>query len=131
VYAQSKLANLLFSAELARRLEGTEVTSNALHPGDVVTSVVRDSLLLSVGIQIGRLFLATPAEGARTSLHLATAAELNGVSGRYFVDCEPRPAAAAAHDGAAAAELWRFSAELSGIPERAGWRAPSAAGVVG
>ena len=128
VYAQSKLANLLFSAELSRRLEGTAVTSNALHPGDVATTVVRDSRLLSLAIILGRLFLDTPAEGARTSLHLATAPELSGVSGRYFVACQSRPPAAAAQDADAAARLWQVSAELCGIPERSGWRAPSPAG---
>jgi hypothetical protein len=99
------------------------VTSNALHPGDVATTVVRDSRLLSLGMVLGRLFLDTPAEGARTSLFLATEAELQTVSGRYFVACEPRPPAPAAEDAAAAARLWQVSAELSGIPERASWRA--------
>lgn len=113
-YRQSKLANVLFSNELARRLAGTGVTSNSVHPGDVATEVVRDSKLLALGQQwIGKLFLLTPEEGARTSLHAATAPSLEGVTGRYFADCRETPASRPALDEAAAARLWAFTERLA------------------
>ncbi|MBW2456520.1 MAG: SDR family oxidoreductase [Deltaproteobacteria bacterium] len=114
-YVHSKLANVLFASELARRLEGTGVTSNSLHPGNVATSVVRDSQLLSLGIQVGRLFLRTPAQGARTTLHLATAPELQEVSGCYFADCRLRRPSRPARDEDAALRLWRVSRALCGL----------------
>jgi NAD(P)-dependent dehydrogenase (short-subunit alcohol dehydrogenase family) len=117
-YAHSKLANVLFASELARRLAGTAVTSNSLHPGNTATSVVRDSLLLRLGIQVGRLFLRTPAEGARTSLFLATAPELQEVTGRYFVNGRLRQPSRAARDPEAARRLWQVSLQLCGLDER-------------
>lgn len=112
-YRQSKLANVMFANELARRLEGTGVTSNSLHPGDVATNVVRDSPLLAWGLaNIARFFMKTPEEGARTSIHVATAPELERVSGRYFRDCREARPADAALDEAAAARLWALSEEL-------------------
>jgi len=116
-YVHSKLANLLFAAELARRLAGTGVTSNALHPGNVATSVVRDSRLLTLGIQVGRLFLRTPVQGARTTLFLATAPELDDVTGRYFADCRLRQPARAARDATTARRLWQVSRTLCGQGE--------------
>ncbi len=117
-YAHSKLANVLFSLELARRLEGTGVTSNCLHPGNVATTVVRDSRLLSVGIQVGRLFLLTPTEGARTSLHLATAPELDGVTGGYFASCQQQQPSSAGQDTETASRLWRVSQALCRLDDR-------------
>ncbi len=117
-YVHSKLANVLFANELARRLEGTGVTSNSLHPGNVATTVVRDSPLLSLGIQVGRLFLKTPAQGARTTLYLATAPELQEVSGRYFADCHLRRPSRPARDEDAALRLWRVSRALCGLGDR-------------
>lgn len=112
-YRQSKLANVMFANELARRAEGTGITSNSLHPGDVATNVVRDSRFLSWGLAtIARFFVKTPEEGARTSIHVATAPELEKVSGRYFRDCREAKAAAAALDTAACARLWALSDEL-------------------
>ncbi len=113
VYGQSKLANVLFSNELARRLDGTGVTSNALHPGDVATAVTRDSGFLDWGINwVGKRWLLTPEEGARTSLHVATSTTLAETSGSYFSrlrEAAPNPLA---HDRELATELWDLSEEL-------------------
>lgn len=119
-YSMSKLANVLFANELARRLEHTTVTSNSLHPGEVATNVVRDSWLLSIGIRIARPFLMSAREGAATSLHVATAPALDRVSGHYFRDCRSVPCAPAAQDIDAAARLWRWSdATLANALDRA------------
>ncbi len=112
-YRQSKLANVLFTMELARRLEGSGVTATALNPGDVHTDVVRDSAFLSWGINvIGPMYLLTPEEGARTSLYAATAPELEGVSGAYFAFCERTEPSAAALDPRQAERLWALSEKL-------------------
>ncbi len=111
-YAQSKLANLLFNRELARRLEGTGVTANALHPGVVATK------LLFSGFAPLRLlspFFKSPTDGARTSVFLASDSAIERVTGRYFIDCEPAQPSTAAKDDDAARRLWRISAELAGL----------------
>lgn len=108
-YAVSKLANVLFSAELARRLEGTGVTTYALHPGVVASDVWR-KVPWPVRPIIKR-FMLTTEEGARTTLHCATAPELADESGLYYHACAPKKPSSAARDEALAAELWRRSAE--------------------
>lgn len=112
VYAQSKLANVLFSNELARRLKGTPITSNSLHPGDVATTITRDNWLLNIGIKLAAPFLKSPSEGAATSLRVATDPVLATVTGRYFRDEKHAPAGKAALDEAAAKRLWDLSADL-------------------
>ena len=114
-YARSKLANVLFSNELARRLHGSGVTSNSLHPGDVATSIVRDSRVLSWGLRLVRPFIKSPEDGARTTLHVATASELEGVTGRYFADCRERTPGALALDPQLACGLWQVSEQLTGL----------------
>ncbi len=114
-YQQSKLANVLFTRELARRGAG-ELAAFAVHPGDVATDVVRDSRLLSWGIRtVGKLWLLTPEEGARTSLYAATAPELDTSSGRYFAFCRELAPSAAAQDDAQAERLWALSERLTGV----------------
>ncbi len=115
VYARTKLCNVLFSNELARRLDGHGVVSNALHPGSVQTDVVRDSFLLSIGIRIAGPFLKTAAEGALTSIRLATDPALEGVTGGYFSDEAQKPPSPAALDEHAARELWARSLEWTGL----------------
>jgi len=114
-YAQSKLANLLFNRELARRLAGTGVTSNALHPGVVATSLLFDSFR---PLKLLRPLLRTPEQAARTTICLAAAPALERLTGLYFIDCEPARPSVAARDDAAARRLWQISAELTGIDPR-------------
>jgi retinol dehydrogenase 14 len=117
-YNQSKLANVLFTYELARRLPATSVTANSLHPGVVRTSFGAED---PGGVQrrlvpLLRPFMKAPAQGAATSIHLASAPELEQVTGRYFVNRKPTRSAKASYDRAAAARLWQVSAELVGLP---------------
>ncbi|MBX3184552.1 MAG: SDR family NAD(P)-dependent oxidoreductase [Polyangiaceae bacterium] len=113
-YAKSKLANVLFAAELARRLKRTGVTSNSVHPGSVATQVVRDSWWLSLGARLPLPILKSPKEGAATSLYVATAPELTGVTGCYFANRQAHVPSRAAHDRQSAAQLWALSEELVG-----------------
>lgn len=116
VYAKSKLANVLFSNELGRRWADARVASNSVHPGDVVTNITRDSRLLTALIPIGgMLWLKTPAQGAATSLHVATAPQLAGVSGRYYGDSREKKMSRVAADEAAAKRLWDVSSEMVGL----------------
>jgi NAD(P)-dependent dehydrogenase (short-subunit alcohol dehydrogenase family) len=123
VYGQSKLANMLFTLELSRRLAGTGVTANSLHPGTVRTGYGADGDargLLALGIKIASPFFLSPAKGARTSVYLASAPEVEGVSGEYFVKCKARPPKRWAQDPEAAARLWQVSEELVGLPQHQG-----------
>jgi NAD(P)-dependent dehydrogenase (short-subunit alcohol dehydrogenase family) len=110
VYQQSKLANVLHAFALARRLAGTGVTVNALHPGVVGTEIMRGvPRLLTAPV---KLFLLSPEKGAACSLHVATAAELAGVTGEYFEKSRVGRPAAAARDEAAQERLWEVSERL-------------------
>jgi len=114
-YGASKLANILFTRELARRLEGSGVTANCLHPGVVATDFGGDgdtSGLWRVFFRYFRWLLLTPERGARTSVHLAAAPELEGVSGAYFAGCREVRTSAAGRDPEAARRLWAVSEEL-------------------
>jgi NAD(P)-dependent dehydrogenase (short-subunit alcohol dehydrogenase family) len=118
VYGQSKLANILFTLELARRLEGTGVTANSLHPGTVRTGYGADGDargFLSFGLKIAQPFFLSPAKGARTSVYLASSPEVDGVSGQYFVKCKSRSPRKWARDPEAARRLWQVSEELVGL----------------
>jgi NAD(P)-dependent dehydrogenase (short-subunit alcohol dehydrogenase family) len=113
-YSVSKLANVLFTKELARRLSGTGVTTYALHPGVVATEIWRE---LPFGLRhLVKLFMISPEEGARTTLHCATAPERDLASGAYYDSCKPVRPGRAADDAALAAELWRRSVEWTGAP---------------
>jgi NAD(P)-dependent dehydrogenase (short-subunit alcohol dehydrogenase family) len=115
VYARSKLANILFTTELARRMTGSGVTANSLHPGTVATGYARDgdtTGFLAFGVKVIKPFILTPEKGARTSVYLASSPHVDGVTGQYFVKCRPRTPSAAARDEAAAALLWSVSEEL-------------------
>lgn len=114
-YSRSKLANVLFTAELARRLAGTGVTANCLHPGTVATGFARDhdaKGFLAFGVKVIRPFILTPEQGARTSVYLATAPEVADVTGQYFVKCRVRTPSPPAQDEAAAVLLWSVSEDL-------------------
>ncbi len=117
VYGASKLANILFTAELARRLEGTGVTANSLHPGTVATGYARDGDargFLAFGVKVIKPFILTPEKGAVTSVYLASAPAVEGVTGRYFVKCRAREPSKAAQDQLAARRLWEVSEQLVG-----------------
>jgi retinol dehydrogenase 12 len=115
-YGQSKLANILFTIELARRLEGRGVTANCLHPGFVRSEFgMRTSGWLAVGIRIARVFAITPEQGARTSIYLATSPEVAGVTGRYFVNSRPARPRPQAMDTEMARRLWEASERMTGL----------------
>jgi len=117
VYGRSKLANLLFTRELARRLAGSGVTVNAVHPGLVRTGLGRnnDAPLLKLLANLARPFFRSPEKGAETSIWACTAPELDGVTGRYFSDRREQRPHAHALDDAAAGRLWDASAKLVGL----------------
>jgi NAD(P)-dependent dehydrogenase (short-subunit alcohol dehydrogenase family) len=113
VYGRSKLANVLFANELARREDGTGVASNSLHPGVVATGFGRnDPGWMKVLVTVGRPFLASPEKGARTSIHVAASPDLAGVTGRYFKDRRPVAPAPFARDEAVQRRLWELSERL-------------------
>jgi len=117
VYGRSKLANILFTSELSRRLAGTGVTANSLHPGSVTTGYARDgdtTGLMAWGVAVYyRLPLnLTPEQGARTSVFLCSSPDVEGVTGKYFAKCKEKTPSANARDKAAAARLWAVSEEL-------------------
>ena len=113
-YNQSKLANVMFTYELARRLAGTGVTANVLHPGVVRTAFATEdaSLMWKVVLPVIRPFLKSPAQGAATSIYLASSPEVEGVSGKYFVNSKPQTSHRSSYEAAAAARLWEISADL-------------------
>jgi NAD(P)-dependent dehydrogenase (short-subunit alcohol dehydrogenase family) len=118
VYGQSKLANILFTLELARRLEGTGVTANSLHPGTVRTGYGGDGDaggFLGFGIKLASPFFLSAAKGALTSVYLSSSPDVEGVTGEYFVKCKPRQPRRWAQDPAAARRLWQVSEGLVGL----------------
>lgn len=120
VYSNSKLANVMFAFALARRLKGSGVTANCLHPGIVRTQIIQKqigdypAILRPLAIPFLALALS-PAQGARTSIHLASSPEIEGVSGKYFVRCKPARSSARSHDVSVQEKLWDLSARLVGI----------------
>ena len=115
-YGQSKLANILFTRELAKRINGTGVTANSLHPGSVTTELGRhlgySQIVQTILLSVISLFLKTAEEGAQTTIHLAVSEEVEGISGKYFSDCKEIAPAETAQDDEAATKLWHISAEL-------------------
>ena len=116
-YGQSKLANVLFTYHLARRLHGCAVTANALHPGLVRTSFGAEdpARIQRLLVPLLRPVMKSPAQGAVTSIHLASVPELEQVSGRYFANRRPTRSSTRSYDQAVAARLWDVSAELVGL----------------
>ena len=115
-YANSKLANVLFTRELARRLDGSGVTANCLHPGTVHSSFGHTGALwLRLGLVIGGGMLRTPASGARTVVYLASAPEVAAQTGGYYVNSKHRRPSRQARDDHLARELWDISARLTGL----------------
>lgn len=116
-YSQSKLANLLFTYELARWLEGTGVTANALHPGFVASNFAQNNgWLVAWGTRVAqKLAGRTPQEGARTIIYLATSPEVEGVSGKYFIDEKAVASSPASYDETTARRLWEASEQMTGL----------------
>ena len=116
VYAETKLMNVLFTNELARRLEGTGVTANCLHPGAVATGLLADYMKLPlVGGAVAKTVGKSPEQGADTVLYLAAAAEVGSVSGGYFSERRPARSSALSHDERVARRLWELSERLTGL----------------
>ena len=115
VYAWTKLANVLFTYELARRLEATRVTANCLHPGPVATDLMA-GYMPSVPRFMMKIIAHSPQNAAQTSLYLATSPDVEGVSGKYFVNQESALSSKASYDRTAARRLWEVSAKLTGLP---------------
>ena len=119
VYGHSKLANILFTRELAKRLEGSGVTANTVHPGSAATGLgSQNGWRGRVVNLLMRLFLQSPEKGASTSIYACVSEELEGVSGRYFGSCREQQPKPWATDDAAAERLWEVSAELTDLPAR-------------
>jgi retinol dehydrogenase 14 len=116
-YNQSKLANLLFTHELARRLHRSTVTANAVHPGVVSTAFGAEDpgRTQRLMVPLLRPLMKSAVRGASTSVHVAAAPELLGVSGRYFVNSHPRRSSKRSYDEVVAARLWRVSTKLIGL----------------
>lgn len=114
-YCQSKLANVLFVRELARRLHGSNVTVNSVHPGTVRSELVRHSTMMSLLFALFSMFLKTPKEGAQTSIYCSVAEELQSISGKHFSDCAPAFVAPQGRSEETARKLWDASCELLGV----------------
>ncbi len=118
-YSQAKLANVMFTYELARRLQGTGVTANCAHPGVVRSRFGQEaSGLLHLGLVVLRPFSISARQGARTIIYLASSPQVEGVSGRYFAAMRPRQSSPASCDQRSAERLWEASEALTGLTPR-------------
>jgi retinol dehydrogenase-12 len=114
-YGRSKLANILFTRELARRAKGVGITVNCLHPGFVASDFLSKGGLWSLIKPIAYLFAIDEEQGAKTSVYLASSPEVEGVSGKYFVRCKEKQPKRFAEDDEAARRLWEVSERLTGL----------------
>ncbi len=113
-YSQSKLANVLFTYQLAKKLEGTRVTVNCLHPGVARTGFGKDQVgLMSIMVRIGTPFMMSPQKAARAVIYLATSPDLEGVSGKFFSKGKETKSSAQSYDTTSAERLWKVSTELT------------------
>ena len=118
VYARTKLMNILFTRELAKRWNGSGVTANCLHPGFVASNFAKEGDLGwwgDIGMVVTRPFSISVEKGARTSVYVASSPDVDGISGEYFHKCRAEAPNAPARDDAAAARLWNVSAEITGV----------------
>lgn len=112
-YGQAKLCNVLFANELTRRFAHEGVVANALHPGSMIgTSIFRDSMSAKLLAKAVKPFTKTIAQGAATTVYVATATELNGKGGQYFADCRVKSMSSGAQDHTTARQLWNLSEQL-------------------
>jgi retinol dehydrogenase-14 len=114
-YGQSKLANIMMTYALARRLDGTGVTATALHPGFVASNFGNKGPLANFAWKLLRPLQIAPEEGARKAIHAAAAAEMEGVTGQYLVETKPARSNPISYDTDAVERLWRESAQMTGI----------------
>jgi len=118
VYGRSKLCNVLFTRELARRLASTGVTANCLHPGFVATRFGDETGgLISFGIRVAKRFALSPQRGAETLVYLASSPEVARVTGEYFHQCRPITPSREAQDEAVAQRLWAETARLARVQD--------------
>jgi len=118
-YGRSKLCNLYFTYELARRLEGTRVTVNAMHPGFVRTNMAANNgWLVRLFLPLVHRNSLTPEQGASTAVYLASSPDVDGVTGKYFVRERERASDPVSYDESAARRLWEVSEEMTQVPER-------------
>lgn len=116
VYGESKLMNVLFTYELARRLANTGVTTNALHPGFVRTGFGKNNTsIVTTLFSVLQVFALSPEKGAETNIYLASAPEVKGVTGKYFDKKKAVASSGVSHDVNAQQKLWRLSEELTGL----------------
>jgi NAD(P)-dependent dehydrogenase (short-subunit alcohol dehydrogenase family) len=119
-YGNSKLANVLFTYELARRLEGTGVTANVLHPGFIRTNMAANNgWFVRLVLPLVHMSSLTPEQGAKTNIYLASSPEVEGVTGKYFINCKEVRSSRASHDPESARRLWEESLKLTGLKEEA------------
>jgi NAD(P)-dependent dehydrogenase (short-subunit alcohol dehydrogenase family) len=118
-YSQSKLANVLFTYELARRIKGTGATANCLHPGVVATNIIvdRQTGLGSLTARLMKHFFISPEQGAETAIYLATSPEVQGVSGQYFRRKQPIESSQLSYDTETAVRLWDLSERMTGLSQ--------------
>lgn len=116
-YFQSKLANVLFTRELAKRLKGTQVTVNSLHPGSVKTELGRNLGLLKLLFVPFQMFVKSAKSGAQTSIMLAVDPDIENVSGKYFADCAVAEESKAAQSDEAGIWLWKISERLTKLDQ--------------
>jgi NAD(P)-dependent dehydrogenase (short-subunit alcohol dehydrogenase family) len=116
-YQQTKLSVVYFIYELARRLEGSKVTANAVHPGAFVDTNIYVNMTGFIGliIKLAKPFYIPVEKGAETALYLASSPEVEGVSGKYFAKCAPKQSSKYSYDIAAAHRLWKISKEMTGL----------------
>lgn len=120
VYGRSKLANVLFTYELARRLDGTDVTANCLHPGVVRSGFGQNAnngrlgFIFKTFYTLAMPFTKSNAEGAETSIYLASSPDAEGVTGKYFADSREEPSSPASHDVESQKRLWEISEQMTG-----------------
>ena len=115
-YNQSKLANVMFTYELAKRLDGTGVTATALHPGLTSTNFSAEDPSLRWLVKVMRPFMKSPDQGAETPVYLASSPAAEGLTGQYFANRKAKKSSASTYDRAATARLWQVSADLVGLP---------------
>ena len=115
-YGKSKLALVLFTYELARRVQGRGVTVNCLHPGAVRTHIWAHAGAFSPISMLASQFMMSPEDGAKTQIYLASSAEVDGVTGKFFEKSKPKRSSESSYDEALARRLWDLSVKTAGIP---------------